>query len=223
MPLDVVLDPAVDPALLPAMIVPARTALLIIDVQEDFVSPAGAAGRWGVDLGVFAAPIGRIQALIAAARAAGVTAVFVRVVTRAETDCDALKNLHARKGRPPAAVAICRAGTTGADYYRISPQAGDWEIEKPLYSSFVGTDLDERLRAAGIGTLVVAGFTSDCCVDCTVRDAFHRNYDVFVVADACAAYEESLHIGALDALSKNCAMLTETAAVLAAWKEGLLF
>ena len=75
MPLDVVLDPAVDPALLPAMIVPARTALLIIDVQEDFVSPAGAAGRWGVDLGVFAAPIGRIQALIAAARAAGVTAV----------------------------------------------------------------------------------------------------------------------------------------------------
>jgi nicotinamidase-related amidase len=116
-------------------------------------------------------------------------------------------------------VALCRAGTPGADYYRISPQPGDWEIEKPLFSSFVGTDLDERLRAAGIGTLVVAGFTSDCCVDCTVRDAFHRNYDVFVVADACAAYEEPLHIGALDALSKNCALLTDTEAVLGAWKK----
>jgi isochorismate hydrolase len=50
-----------------------------------------------------------------------------------------------------------------------------------------------------------------------VRDAFHRNYDVFVVADACAAYEETLHFGALDSLSKNCALLTDTQAVLGAW------
>jgi nicotinamidase-related amidase len=149
--------------------------------------------------------------------------VFIRVVTRAETDSDALKNLHARKGRPPQAVAICRAGTTGADYYRVRPEPGDWEVEKPLYSSFVGTDLDARLRAARIDTLVVTGFTSDCCVDCTVRDAFHRNYDVFVVSDACAAYEHSLHMGALDALSKNCAMLTQAGAVLGAWKEEVLF
>jgi nicotinamidase-related amidase len=219
MQLNVVLDPPVEPALLPAMIQPAHTALLIIDVQEDFVSPTGAAGNWGLDFSIFEGPISRIQALIAVARAAGVTPVFIRVVTREETDSDALKNLHARKGRPPSSVALCRAGTPGADYYRISPQPGDWEIEKPLFSSFVGTDLDERLRAAGIGTLVVAGFTSDCCVDCTVRDAFHRNYDVFVVADACAAYEEPLHIGALDALSKNCALLTDTEAVLAAWKK----
>jgi nicotinamidase-related amidase len=217
MPLEVKLDPPVAPSLLPDMIVPARTALLIIDVQQDFVSPEGAAGHWGVDLGVFQAPIGRIQALIAAARAAGATPVFIRVVTRAETDSDALKNLHARKGRPPASIALCRAGTAGADYYRVSPQSGDWEIEKPLYSSFVGTDLDHRLRAAEIDTLVVTGFTSDCCVDCTVRDAFHRNYNVFVVSDACAAYEETLHIGALDALSKNCALLTDTEAVLIAW------
>ena len=217
MPLEVILDPPVAPALLADMIVPARTALLIIDVQEDFVSPTGAAAKWGVDLAIFDAPIARLEKLIAAARGAGATAVFVRVVTREETDTAALKNLHARKGRPPASIALCRAGTTGADYYRLRPAPGDWEIEKPLYSSFVGTDLDQRLRAAGIDTLVVAGFTSDCCVDCTVRDAFHRNYDVFVVADACAAYEESLHIGALDSLSKNCALLTDTKAVLAAW------
>jgi nicotinamidase-related amidase len=73
------------------------------------------------------------------------------------------------------------------------------------------------LRGAGIDTLVVAGFTTDCCVDCTVRDAFHLNYNVFIVSDACAAYEESLHLGGLDALSKNCALLTESEAVLEAW------
>ena len=218
MPLDAAsLDPAIDAALLPPMIVPARTALVVIDVQEDFVSPAGAAGHWGIDLSVLEPPLRRIESLIAAARAKGVTLVFARVVTRPETDTDALKQLHRLKGRPPQSLAICRAGTSGADYYRIRPQTGDIEIEKTLYSSFVGTDLDKQLRDRGIDTLVVTGFTTDCCVDCTVRDAFHLNYGVFVVADACAAYEEDLHYGALNGLSKNCALLTDSAAVLGAW------
>lgn len=218
MPFEVVLHDDVAPDALPAMIVPAQTALLIIDVQQDFISPHGAAGNWGIDLTVFEEPLQRLEALIAAARAAGVITVFIRVITLEETDSSALKTLHARKGRPIEEVAVCRAGTAGADYYRIKPDAGDWEVEKALYSSFVGTDLDARLRAAGVNTLVVAGFTTECCVDCTVRDAFHRDYDVFVVRDACAAYEESLHIGALHALSTNCAMLTSSDAVLAAWR-----
>ena len=211
------LDPAVDPAQLPPMLAPSRTALVIIDVQEDFLSPEGPAGEWGIDFGLLEPPLQRIEALIPAARAAGVVPVFVRVVTRAETDSTALTLLHRRKGRPDGSVALCRAGTKGADYYRIRPEAGDIEIEKLLYSSFVGTDLDAQLRARGIDTLVVTGFTTDCCVDCTVRDAFHLNYNVFLVADACAAYEEALHWGALNGLSKNCALLTETDAVLAAW------
>jgi len=199
------------------MLVPARTALLIIDVQEDFVSPTGAAGHWGVDLGVFEAPLARVAQLIQAARAKKITEVFVRVISRPETDSTALKLFHQRLGRPPEALAICRAGTSGAAYYRIAPEPGDIQIEKALYSSFVGTDLDMRLRGRGIDTLVVVGFTTECCVDCTVRDAFHLNYNVFVVADACAAYEAHLHFGALSALSKNCAILTQTETVRAAW------
>jgi nicotinamidase-related amidase/MFS family permease len=210
-------DPHVDPALLPPMIEPATTALVIIDVQTDFLSPAGVAGRWGIDLGRFERPLRHIDALIAAGRARGVTQVFVRVVTRAETDSTALRLLHARNGRPLQSLALCRAGTPGAAYYRVAPRPGDLEIEKPLYSSFVGTDLDAQLRARGIDTLVLVGFTTDCCVDCTARDAFHRNYNVFMVSDATEAYEPELHTGALNALSKNCALLTDTAAVLGAW------
>jgi len=210
-------DPAVDALQLPPMISPARAALVIIDVQQDFISPTGAAGSWGMDLGVFESPLQRIEALIAAARANGVVQVFVRVVTRPETDSTALTLLHQRKGRPPEALAICRAGTPGADYYRIAPQPGDIEIEKVLYSAFVGTDLDAQLRARRRYTLLFVGFTTECCVDCTARDAFHRNFNVFVVTDACAAYEIELHEGALNALSKNCALLTDSAAVLTAW------
>ena len=212
------LEPPVDPALLPAMVAPSRTALVVIDVQNDFLSPDGPAGQWGIDLGLLEPPLQRIEALLPAARAAGVVPVLVRVVTRAETDSEALKLLHRRKGRPPESVALCRAGTHGAGYYRIRPEPGDIEIEKVLYSSFVGTDLDAQLKARGIDTLVVTGFTTECCVDCTVRDAFHLNYNVFLVVDACAAYEEALHWGALSGLSKNCALLTDSAAVLAAWR-----
>jgi len=211
------LEPLVDPAQLPAMIVPAKTALVIIDVQEDFISPTGAGASWGIDMSVFEPQLDKIETLIAKARAAGVTQVFVRVVTSADTDSDALKLLHQRKGRPPEALAICRAGTPGADYYRIKPEAGDIEIAKTLYSSFSGTDLDAQLKARGIDTVIVVGFTTECCVESTARDAFHHNYSVFVVTDATAAYEEALHYGSLNALAKNCALLTDTASVLSAW------
>jgi nicotinamidase-related amidase len=79
-------------------------------------------------------------------------------------------------------------------------KAGGLEIEKPLYSCFHGTRLDEELKLRKIGALVLVGLTTACCIDCTARDAFHRDYDVFVVADACAAYSEPLHRGSREAL-----------------------
>jgi nicotinamidase-related amidase len=202
------------------MIVPARTALLVIDVQIDFVAPDGPMGSAGVDMSAIPPALDRIQRIIAAARAAGATLGFVRVVTRPETDSDALKLLMARKGLPPESVALCRDGTPGADYYQVRPLPGDLEIQKTLFSSFVGTPLEEQLRERDIDTLVVVGFTTECCVDCTVRDAFHRNFNVFIVADACAAYSPSLHYGALESLALNCALLTEADAVLEAWSPG---
>jgi biuret amidohydrolase len=212
--------PTVAGDVLAPMIAPARTALLVIDVQIDFVAPDGPMGSAGVDMSAIPPALDRIHPVIAAARAAGATVGFVRVVTRPETDSDALKLLMARKGLPPESVALCRDGTPGADYYQVRPLPGELEIQKALFSSFVGTRLEEQLRERGIDTLVVVGFTTECCVDCTVRDAFHRNFNVFIVADACAAYSPSLHYGALESLALNCALLTESDAVLEAWSPG---
>jgi nicotinamidase-related amidase len=142
----------------------------------------------------------------------------MRVVTRRETDSRALRNFMARRGRE-GSEAICRADDIGSDYYRIFPAAGDIEIQKVLYDSFHGTDFHEQLRARGIDTLVVCGLSTDCCVDSTARAAFHRDYDVFVVSDACAAYEPGLHESSLSAMEKNCVLLTTTAAVEAAWND----
>ena len=199
------------------MIAPARTALAVIDIQGDFAAPDGAMGHVGCDLSDVEAVIDRAERLIAAARTAGATVMFARVVTTPETDAPNLTAFYRRKGYGEDAAGICRAGTSGADYYRVAPQSGDIEVEKPLFSSFVGTDLEAQLRARGVDTLVVLGLTTDCCVDCTARDAFHRGFHVFVVQDACSAYGEALHRAALSGLEKNVALLTTTDEVERAW------
>lgn len=207
----------VAPARLAPMLAPARTALLVIDVQHDFVAPDGALAHAGLDMAPLATPLQRVEALIAAARAGGVTLVFARVVTRPDTDSRALKLLTERKGQQLDTVAICRAGTPGADYYRVQPRAGELEVEKTLYSAFAGTQLEQQLRARGIDTLLACGFTTECCVDSTVRDAFHRDFNVFIAADACATYLPDLHHASLNALALNCALLVDSHAAALAW------
>lgn len=198
------------------MLPPARTALIVVDAQVDFAAPHGLLGRVGVDMSDVPPAMERIEALITAARRADVTVAFMRVVTQPETDSHALITLMARRGTP-GGEAICRIDDGGADYYRVAPQPGDIQIEKLLYNSFHATDLDAQLRAREIETLVMTGFSTDCCVDQTARAAFHLDYHVFVVSDACAAYDDALHAGALNMLQKNCALLVSTDAVLAAW------
>ena len=201
---------------LAAMIAPERTALVVVDVQTDFAAADGLVGRYGADMTTIPPAIDRIEALIAAARAAGAAVAFLRVVTRAETDSVAMRTLMERRGMA-GGEAICRADSVGADYHRVLPQPGDIEIAKLMFNGFHATDFDERLRAHGVDTLLMTGFTTDCCVDATARDAFHRDYHVFIVSDACGAYEPDLQHGALNALNKNCALLVESDAVLAAW------
>jgi len=203
---------------LPEMIAAPRTALLIVDIQNDFSGPEGMAARVGLDLSAAEPMIDRIEALLAAARGAAAHVFFARVVTRPETDSIALKTLMQRRGRP-GAEGICRADTFGADFYRVRPIAGEGSLEKPLFSCFHGTDFDAQLRARGVDTLVITGMTTDCCVDCTAREAFHRNYNVFVVSDATCAYSDALHLGALRGLEKNCALLTTSNDVVSAWSK----
>ena len=201
------------------MLDPRRSALLVIDVQVDFAAADGAMAAMGADLAGIEAAIDHMQTLIDAARARRLSIIWLRVASHADTDSAAAKRFYARRGYPHSALAVCRQGERGADYYRLKPQAGDLEINKPLYSGFHGTDLDAQLRSRDVGTLLLVGLTTECCVDCTARDAFHRNYDVFIAADACAAYGESLHRSALDILSQNCALITDTATAASALRD----
>ena len=204
----------------PAWISPGRTALLIVDMQADFAAPDGRMAQWGADLSTVPAALAAADRLAVAARAAGVAVIFAGLETRPQTDSPAWAERLARQGQDPSeALALCRAGSPGARFLGPTPQAGDMVIAKTRYSAFFGADLEGQLRARGIDTLVLCGLTTESCVDSTARDAFHRDFHVFVVSDACAAYETDLHQTALKSLALNCALLTTAEAVVAAWAQ----
>lgn len=208
----------VAPDRLAPLLAPDRTMLVIIDVQRDFAAPDGLLGRVGVDLSAVPPALDRAEALIAAARHAGVPVLFILLETRPETDSAALRQFMMLRGEDPdTGPAICRAGTEGAEPYRLLPQPGDLVVRKILYSAFSGSDLAGQLRAQGRDTLVLTGLTTDCCVDCNARDAFHADFHVFLAHDACAAPDADTHWAALNGLSRNCATILDSDAILAAW------
>jgi ureidoacrylate peracid hydrolase len=196
-------------------IAPNRTALLLIDMQVDFASPEGRLGLDGADMTAPLAAVKQAQILAAAARKAGVACVFVRLVTRQHDETEFLQEWKTRRGADGR--SLCREGTPGAAF--VGPQPGPRELvfSKKRYNAFAGTGLDAALRGQGIDTLVVAGLTTECCIDSSVRDAFERDYHVFIVSDATACYEPGLHLAALKALKLNCASLISTAEAAASW------
>ena len=199
-------------------IAPDRTALVIIDMQVDFGSPEGLAAQWGLDLSAVPAALAAAQRLADAARAASVPVVFVGLFTTPETDSDAWDERMRRRGNDPeAGPALCRAGSPGSDFVGPQPAPGELVLRKTRYSPFWDTDIDAQLKALEVDTLVIAGLTTECCVADTAKDAFNHDYQVFIAADASAAYEPDLHAVALKMLDLNTAILTDTASVAVAW------
>jgi len=196
-------------------IAPSRTALLLIDMQVDFASPQGALGQDGMDMTAPLAAVKQAELLADAARKAGVACVFVRLVTQEQDETEFLQEWKTRRGSSGA--PLCREGTPGAAF--VGPQPGPRELvfSKKRYNGFAGTGLDAALCGQGIDTLVVAGLTTECCIDSSVRAAFERDYHVFVVSDATACYEPDLHQAALKALKLNCASVITAAEAAAAW------
>jgi nicotinamidase-related amidase len=163
---------------------PRESALVIIDLANDFVYPGGViADAGGAAYQARAqAIIPTLRRLLEAARRTGVTVVYATDAHRPGDD-------ELRKW-PPHAMK----GTTQAEIVPdLRPQPDDLVIEKHTYSPFVSSDIDERLRARGIKRLYVTGLHTDCCARHTSGDAFQRGYDLIWVTDALQAFTEEAH------------------------------
>lgn len=198
-------------------VAPSRTALLLVDCQVDFASPEGIMARQGCDITATAAALTNAASLADAARKARMPVLFARLITRPVDETTMLREWMRRRGHAND-VAVCREGSKGSEFVGVHPLAGEAVFSKRRYNAFAGTELDAHLKTLKRDTLVIAGLTTECCVDSTARDAFERDYHVIIAQDAVAAYEKALHEGALKALEVNCAVLALSADIAASWK-----
>ncbi|MCK8787537.1 cysteine hydrolase [Roseomonas sp. NAR14] len=184
-------------------IAPERTALLIIDMQRDFLEPGGFGASLGNDVSRLAAAVPPCRAVLAAARRAGLPVLHTREGHRPDlADAPPAKVARGapgmRIGDPGPMGRILIRGEPGhAIIPELAPLPAEPVIDKPGKGAFFGTDLDLLLRNRGIDTLLVAGVTTEVCVHTTVREANDRGYRCVVLADCCASYFPEFHAAAL--------------------------
>ncbi len=206
----------------------SHTALLVIDMQRDFLDPRGYAALAGLDVARLRATIRPVLALREAAHRIGVRVIFTREGHRPDlSDCPPAKLARSRRagatigsGGPLGRLLV--RGEHGHDLIdEITPAEGELVLDKPGYSAFHQTDLEQVLRSAGIRHLVVCGVTTEVCVHSTVRAATDLGYRCITVADACAASEPQLQQPALDMLGVEGGIMGEvmpSQSLIARWQ-----
>ena len=173
---------------------PASTALVVIDMQRDFVEPGGFGASLGNDVAPLAAIVPAVAALLALARAHGLLVVHTRESHLPDlSDCPPAKrqrgNPALRIGDPgPMGRVLVRGEAGNAIVAELQPVAGEIVIDKPGKGAFYATGLHALLQERGIGHLLFAGVTTEVCVQSSMREANDRGYECLLVEDATASY-----------------------------------
>jgi nicotinamidase-related amidase len=173
---------------------PGRAALVVIDMQRDFMEPGGFGASLGNDVSHLAAAIGPVQALLALWRAQGWPVVHTRESHAPDlSDCPPAKRERGqpslRIGDPGPMGRLLVRGELGCDIVpEVAPWPGECVVDKPGKGAFYATALQAHLQALGVTQLVVAGVTTEVCVQTTLREANDRGYDCLLVEEATASY-----------------------------------
>jgi nicotinamidase-related amidase len=176
-----------------------RAALIIIDMQRDFLEPGGFGAALGNDVSRLKAAVAPCQAVLAAARDAGLLVIHTREGHR--PDLSDAPPLKVERGDPKLRIGalgpmgrILIRGEPGHDIIpELYPAAGETVIDKPGKGAFYNTELESVLKRRNIETLFVCGVTTEVCVNTTVREANDRGYRCIVLGDCCASYFPEFH------------------------------
>ena len=180
----------------PITIDPARTAALVVDMQNDFAAKGGMFERAGIDISVTRAAIGPTARALVAIRKAGIGVIYLKMGFRSDLSDLGPPDSPNRIKHLPLAVGTTVTAPDGRESRilirdtwntdvldELKPEVGDTILYKTRYSGFYETDLDSILNARGIKSLVVTGATTCVCVDSTIRDAMFRDYACVLLED----------------------------------------
>ena len=183
----------------PITIDTARTAALVVDMQNDFGAKGGMFDRAGIDIAVTRAAVEPTAKALASMRKAGISVIYLKMGFRPDLSDlgppdspNRIKHLHLAIGTTVTAPdgresRILIRDTWNTDILdELKPQTGDTVLYKTRYSGFYGTDLDSVLKGRGVKWLVVTGATTCVCVESTIRDAMFRDYGCILLADCTA-------------------------------------
>ena len=193
---------------------PRYAALIVVDVQNDFVSPDGSAGKRGDDVGGAMAMIPNLTRLIDQARKVGLTIVYIRTTHSDWTDTASWIYRTSQK----SGLSTCREGTWGAEFYDgIAPLPSERVVIKHRYSAFINTDLNTVLKARGIQSILVCGVATNVCVETTARDGYMYDYYVTMIDDCSAAYDAKLHMGTLENMRRHFGLVASADQIVETW------
>lgn len=194
---------------------PRRSALVLIDMQNDFCAEGGYIDLvTGNDVSAGAALVPRLQALIDAARSVDVPVIWVRADYSMDKIPPSMRVVSQARG---ITAECCKPGTWGAAWFGIAPLPEDKIVTKHTYSGFANTELNDILRALKVQSVVFGGVTTQVCVESTVRDAHSAGYLCIVPHDAVASHTPSLHDAALTNIRFFLGDVCAAADVLAVW------
>jgi len=178
---------------------PAKSAVIMIDMQRDFLEPGGFGETLGNDVSLLQAAVGPCQDVLKAARAKGILVIHTREGHRPDlSDAPPAKVERGapskRIGDPGPMGRILIRGEAGHDLVsELYPVEGEPVIDKPGKGAFHQTDLMQMLQNKGIDTLFVCGVTTEVCVHTTIREGNDRGFRCVAIGDACASYFPEFH------------------------------
>jgi nicotinamidase-related amidase len=183
---------------------PTHTALIVVDMQRDFIEPDGLFGKLGIDLSMYAESRPKLAALLAAARQSGSLIVHLQNTALPRRIADSPSYIRfnlrmhqaARREGPPLRYTL--PGTPGHEFApEFTPRSDEIVVRKYRSSGFWGTNLDMLLRSNGIKTVVFGGCTTEGCVESTARDAMFNDYYVVIAEDCVASDDRAQHAASM--------------------------
>ncbi|AEH85618.1 cysteine hydrolase family protein [Mesorhizobium opportunistum] len=179
-------------------LVAENTALVVIDLQQDFLSTTGYFARQGYDPSPLRAILPTVNRLISAARRAGITIIHTRQGYRADmADMTPYEKWRRKRSGLDGTEILLRSGPGFQIVPEIDVAPDDIIVDKTCNSAFTYTDFELVLRAQGITHLMFSGCTTDVCVHTTLREACDRNFQCLTISDACASGDQGAHEAAL--------------------------